>query len=71
MANPEELKAGWGWCDAHLTWTLMRLLMLSSVSPQDYLDCISNQSLLLLGDEERNSLFGNIRDIYRFNRYTV
>ncbi|XP_067302885.1 pleckstrin homology domain-containing family G member 1 isoform X2 [Pseudorasbora parva] len=34
---------------------------------QDYLDCISNQSLLLLGDEERNSLFGNIRDIYRFN----
>lgn len=37
---------------------------------QDYLDCISNQSLLLLGDEERNSLFGNIRDIYRFNRYT-
>ncbi|KAK7128408.1 hypothetical protein R3I94_016852 [Phoxinus phoxinus] len=34
---------------------------------QDYLDCFSNQSLLLLGDEERNSLFGNIRDIYRFN----
>ncbi|XP_051736582.1 pleckstrin homology domain-containing family G member 1 isoform X2 [Ctenopharyngodon idella] len=34
---------------------------------QDYMDCISNQSLLLLGDEERNSLFGNIRDIYRFN----
>ncbi|KAA0706746.1 Pleckstrin -like proteiny domain-containing family G member 1 [Triplophysa tibetana] len=34
---------------------------------QDYLECISNQSLLLLGDEERNSLFGNIRDIYRFN----
>nr|XP_055044284.1 pleckstrin homology domain-containing family G member 1 isoform X1 [Misgurnus anguillicaudatus] len=33
---------------------------------QDYLECISNQSLLL-GDEERNSLFGNIRDIYRFN----
>ncbi|XP_051947856.1 pleckstrin homology domain-containing family G member 1 isoform X3 [Xyrauchen texanus] len=34
---------------------------------QDYLECISNQSLLLLGDEERNSLFGNIRDIYHFN----
>ncbi|XP_073679957.1 pleckstrin homology domain-containing family G member 1 [Garra rufa] len=35
---------------------------------QDYLECISNQSLLLLGDEERNSLFGNIHEIYRFNR---
>ncbi|XP_016317525.1 pleckstrin homology domain-containing family G member 1 isoform X2 [Sinocyclocheilus anshuiensis] len=34
---------------------------------QDYLESISNQSLLLLGDEERNSLFGNIREIYRFN----
>ncbi|XP_030642100.1 pleckstrin homology domain-containing family G member 1 [Chanos chanos] len=34
---------------------------------QDYLDCISNQSRLLLEAEERNSLFGNIRDIYRFN----
>ncbi len=34
------------------------------------MECISNQSLLLLGDEERNSLFGNIREIYRFNRYT-
>ncbi|KTF96538.1 hypothetical protein cypCar_00038240, partial [Cyprinus carpio] len=34
---------------------------------QDYLECISNQSLLLLGDEERNSLFGNISEIYRFN----
>ncbi|XP_050952242.1 pleckstrin homology domain-containing family G member 1 isoform X2 [Labeo rohita] len=34
---------------------------------QDYLECISNQSLLLLGDEERNSLFGNIREIYHFN----
>ncbi|XP_026097227.1 pleckstrin homology domain-containing family G member 1-like isoform X1 [Carassius auratus] len=34
---------------------------------QDYLECISNQSLLLLGDEERNALFGNIREIYYFN----
>ncbi|XP_051961377.1 pleckstrin homology domain-containing family G member 1-like isoform X1 [Xyrauchen texanus] len=34
---------------------------------QDYLECISNQSFLLLGDEERNSLFGNIHDIYSFN----
>ncbi|XP_016387005.1 pleckstrin homology domain-containing family G member 1-like isoform X2 [Sinocyclocheilus rhinocerous] len=34
---------------------------------QDYLECISNQSLLLLGDEERSSLFGNIHEIYRFN----
>ncbi len=34
------------------------------------MECISNQSLLLLGDEERNSLFGNIHEIYRFNRYT-
>ncbi len=34
------------------------------------MECISNQSLLLLGDEERNSLFGNIREIYHFNRYT-
>ncbi|XP_043080761.1 pleckstrin homology domain-containing family G member 1 isoform X2 [Puntigrus tetrazona] len=34
---------------------------------QDYLECIGNQSLLLLEDEERNSLFGNIREIYRFN----
>ncbi|KAI1897674.1 hypothetical protein AGOR_G00085700 [Albula goreensis] len=34
---------------------------------QDYLDCISNQSRLALGAEERGSLFGNIRDIYHFN----
>ncbi|XP_036405384.1 pleckstrin homology domain-containing family G member 1 isoform X1 [Megalops cyprinoides] len=34
---------------------------------QDYLDCISNQSRLPLGAEERGSLFGNIRDIYHFN----
>ncbi|KAJ8355623.1 hypothetical protein SKAU_G00184170 [Synaphobranchus kaupii] len=34
---------------------------------QDYLDCISNQSRLALGAEDRGSLFGNIRDIYHFN----
>ncbi|XP_061097540.1 pleckstrin homology domain-containing family G member 1 [Conger conger] len=33
----------------------------------DYLDCISNQSRLALGVEDRGSLFGNIRDIYHFN----
>uniref|UniRef100_A0A672N6J8 Pleckstrin homology and RhoGEF domain containing G1 n=1 Tax=Sinocyclocheilus grahami TaxID=75366 RepID=A0A672N6J8_SINGR len=38
---------------------------------QDYLESISNHSLLLLGDEERNSLFGNIREIYRFNRLVL
>ncbi|XP_062871488.1 pleckstrin homology domain-containing family G member 1 [Trichomycterus rosablanca] len=35
---------------------------------QDYLQCISNQTRPLLGVEDRNSLFGNIRDIYTFNR---
>ncbi|KAG5277180.1 hypothetical protein AALO_G00114500 [Alosa alosa] len=35
---------------------------------QDYLDCISNDPRLLLGVEERTSLFGNIQEIYRFNR---
>uniref|UniRef100_A0AAR2L8D3 Pleckstrin homology and RhoGEF domain containing G1 n=1 Tax=Pygocentrus nattereri TaxID=42514 RepID=A0AAR2L8D3_PYGNA len=35
---------------------------------QDYLDCISNQARPLLGVEDRNSLFGNIHDIYCFNR---
>uniref|UniRef100_A0A8C8H2K6 DH domain-containing protein n=1 Tax=Oncorhynchus tshawytscha TaxID=74940 RepID=A0A8C8H2K6_ONCTS len=35
---------------------------------QDYLECISNQSCLALSSEERGSLFGNIRDIYHFNR---
>ncbi|XP_072552294.1 pleckstrin homology domain-containing family G member 1 isoform X2 [Salminus brasiliensis] len=35
---------------------------------QDYLECISNQARPLLGLEDRNSLFGNIRDIYCFNR---
>ncbi|XP_028823809.1 pleckstrin homology domain-containing family G member 1-like [Denticeps clupeoides] len=34
---------------------------------QDYLDCIIDQSSLLLGEEDRSSLFGNIRDIYCFN----
>ncbi|XP_062407529.1 pleckstrin homology domain-containing family G member 1 isoform X2 [Sardina pilchardus] len=34
---------------------------------QDYLDCISNDPRLLLGVEERTSLFGNIQEIYRFN----
>uniref|UniRef100_A0A674A2R4 Pleckstrin homology and RhoGEF domain containing G1 n=1 Tax=Salmo trutta TaxID=8032 RepID=A0A674A2R4_SALTR len=35
---------------------------------QDYLECISNQSRLALSSEDRVSLFGNIRDIYHFNR---
>ncbi|XP_043946609.1 pleckstrin homology domain-containing family G member 1 isoform X2 [Protopterus annectens] len=34
---------------------------------QDYLECITDQSRLLLGTEERSALFGNIRDIYHFN----
>ncbi|XP_078412728.1 pleckstrin homology domain-containing family G member 1-like [Cetorhinus maximus] len=34
---------------------------------KDYLDCINDQSRLPLGTEERLALFGNIRDIYRFN----
>ncbi|XP_053314832.1 pleckstrin homology domain-containing family G member 1 [Spea bombifrons] len=34
---------------------------------EDYLDCISDQSRLALGTEERSALFGNIRDIYHFN----
>nr|XP_033793766.1 pleckstrin homology domain-containing family G member 1 isoform X2 [Geotrypetes seraphini] len=34
---------------------------------QDYLDCITDQSRLSLGVEERSALFGNIRDIYLFN----
>ncbi|XP_009989321.1 PREDICTED: pleckstrin homology domain-containing family G member 1-like, partial [Tauraco erythrolophus] len=33
----------------------------------DYLDCITDQTKLSLGTEERSALFGNIRDIYRFN----
>ncbi|XP_048456881.1 pleckstrin homology domain-containing family G member 1-like [Rhincodon typus] len=35
---------------------------------KDYLDCITDQSRLPLGTEERLALFGNIRDIYQFNR---
>uniref|UniRef100_A0A8C5QYF2 Pleckstrin homology and RhoGEF domain containing G1 n=1 Tax=Leptobrachium leishanense TaxID=445787 RepID=A0A8C5QYF2_9ANUR len=34
---------------------------------EDYLNCISDQSRLSLGMEERSALFGNIRDIYNFN----
>ncbi|NWT70895.1 PKHG1 protein, partial [Prunella himalayana] len=34
---------------------------------KDYLDCISDQTKLSLGTEERSALFGNIRDIYHFN----
>ncbi|XP_063079554.1 pleckstrin homology domain-containing family G member 1 [Engraulis encrasicolus] len=34
---------------------------------QDYLDCIINDTRMLLGVEERTSLFGNIQEIYRFN----
>ncbi|XP_032114692.1 pleckstrin homology domain-containing family G member 1 [Sapajus apella] len=34
---------------------------------EDYLDCIRDQTKLLMGTEERSALFGNIQDIYRFN----
>ncbi|NXH79689.1 PKHG1 protein, partial [Edolisoma coerulescens] len=34
---------------------------------KDYLDCITDQTKLSLGTEERSALFGNIRDIYYFN----
>ncbi|XP_053148238.1 pleckstrin homology domain-containing family G member 1 isoform X1 [Hemicordylus capensis] len=34
---------------------------------KDYLDCISDQSKLSLGTEDRSALFGNIKDIYHFN----
>ncbi|XP_013915307.1 PREDICTED: pleckstrin homology domain-containing family G member 1 isoform X1 [Thamnophis sirtalis] len=34
---------------------------------KDYLDCITDQSKLSLGTEERSALFGNIKDIYHFN----
>ncbi|NWU71036.1 PKHG1 protein, partial [Pterocles burchelli] len=34
---------------------------------KDYLDCITDQTKLSLGAEERSALFGNIQDIYRFN----
>lgn len=35
---------------------------------QDYLECISNQSRLVLSTEDKASLFVNIREIYQFNR---
>ncbi|XP_034383249.1 pleckstrin homology domain-containing family G member 1 isoform X1 [Cyclopterus lumpus] len=35
---------------------------------EDYLECISNQSRLALSSEDKGSLFGNIQDIYHFNR---
>ncbi|XP_065819823.1 pleckstrin homology domain-containing family G member 1 isoform X1 [Labrus bergylta] len=35
---------------------------------EDYLECISNQSRLALSSEDKGSLFGNIDDIYHFNR---
>ncbi|NXL44142.1 PKHG1 protein, partial [Podilymbus podiceps] len=34
---------------------------------KDYLDCITDQTKLSLGMEERSALFGNIQDIYHFN----
>lgn len=40
-------------------------------SLQDYLECISNQSRLALSSEDKGSLFGNIQDIYHFNRYNT
>ncbi|KAM7395287.1 hypothetical protein PAMA_006857 [Pampus argenteus] len=35
---------------------------------EDYLQCISNQSRLALSSEDKGSLFGNIQDIFYFNR---
>uniref|UniRef100_A0A8C5GUI3 Pleckstrin homology domain-containing family G member 1 n=1 Tax=Gouania willdenowi TaxID=441366 RepID=A0A8C5GUI3_GOUWI len=35
---------------------------------EDYLESITNQSRLALSSEDRGSLFGNIQDIYHFNR---
>ncbi|XP_051816708.1 pleckstrin homology domain-containing family G member 1 isoform X1 [Acanthochromis polyacanthus] len=35
---------------------------------EDYLECISNNSRLALSSEDKGSLFGNIQDIYHFNR---
>ncbi|XP_051868306.1 pleckstrin homology domain-containing family G member 1 isoform X2 [Pristis pectinata] len=34
---------------------------------KDYLDCITDQTRLPLGTDDRLALFGNIRDIYHFN----
>ncbi|KAF7253679.1 Pleckstrin-likey domain-containing family G member 1, partial [Varanus komodoensis] len=39
----------------------------AEMTKQDYLDCITDQSKLSLGTEERSALFGNIKDIYHFN----
>ncbi|KAK2824836.1 hypothetical protein Q7C36_018763 [Tachysurus vachellii] len=38
---------------------------------QDYFECISNQARPMLGLEDRNSLFGNIQEIYCFNRHLL
>ncbi|XP_053736647.1 pleckstrin homology domain-containing family G member 1 isoform X1 [Synchiropus splendidus] len=35
---------------------------------EDYLQCISNQTKVSLSSEDKGSLFGNIQDIYHFNR---
>ncbi|XP_034017673.1 pleckstrin homology domain-containing family G member 1 isoform X2 [Thalassophryne amazonica] len=35
---------------------------------EDYQECISNQSCVALSSEDKGSLFGNIQDIYHFNR---
>uniref|UniRef100_A0A8C9VC20 Pleckstrin homology and RhoGEF domain containing G1 n=1 Tax=Scleropages formosus TaxID=113540 RepID=A0A8C9VC20_SCLFO len=35
---------------------------------QDYMGCSSSQARLGLGAEEKSALFGNIQDIYNFNR---
>ncbi|XP_067428067.1 pleckstrin homology domain-containing family G member 1 isoform X2 [Thunnus thynnus] len=35
---------------------------------EDYLQCITNQSRLALSSEDKGSLFGNIQDIFQFNR---
>lgn len=45
--------------------------LLVCLSVQDYLECISNQSRLALSSEDKGSLFGNIQDIYHFNRYEL
>lgn len=39
-----------------------------SLISQDYLACIRDQTKLPLGTEDRAALFGNIQDIYHFNR---
>lgn len=56
-------------------WTILKLnLNLNprfSHSLQDYLECISNQTCPALSSEDKDSLFGNIQDIYHFNRYSI